>query len=424
MLARFRLRSIVGTILLVAGVAFVLSIGIAWGRNAKGPQGVLDFLRDPVVLTVLGAIFTFLAIDRWRRLEGEVSEIHKTQTGVFSDIREDAKTLVRDGVEEAARKAQALDDRISSLLDDHPWIADITENEFIPDASTCSIVLATSKDLWAKKRASLVYEYLFGWVKRPPNKQGLEGTAADFFSLADFCEWVVGDEYLSFLVLREGTQRSIGSSLLLPRYLRDIVHLGRLEEARTIAEKLQVAVFPKWYQKLWRGARLKPTYMKADFRFEAANALAIYASAVGRGEDSERYLVTVRELAKNLRGEKEEGMGAAEIALVHGDYADARKILDGLGASKSDGRLGQRVAKLQAALEKYGEGTRFVASVGPSAPPVTTKSNEREEKTVPFDEEARKENSDATMSNPTRQEEIRRELDVTRELGGNGGRNL
>ena len=431
MLPRLRLKGIVSTILLVAGAAFVLSIGIAWGRTAKASTGILDFLRDPVVLTVLGAIFTFLAIDRWRRLEGEVSEIHKAQTGVFSDIREDAKTLVRDGVEEAARKAQALDDRINSLLDDHPWIADITENEFIPDASTCTIVLATSRDLWAKGRASLVYEYLFGWVKRSPDKQGLEGTAADFLALADFCEWIVGDEYLSFLVLREGTQRSIGGSLLLPYYLRLLVHLGRPEEARSTAERLQAAIFPTWYQKLWRGARRRPVYNKADFRFEAANALAIYTSSVGSSEEAARYLEIVKGLAKSLRGEREEGLGAAEVALVRGEYAAARKMLDTLELSKSKGRLEQRAGKLQAALERYGRDNRPVAEMDmePPGQPMRSGSDEQKKKKGQLPEEAREEVPDEVVrrnleAQASHEEEIRRELETEREGGGTLGRSI
>lgn len=327
MLKFFRLNVLLGSLVVIVSAMLLVGLGVAWGSKDRDSAGLLGFLQEPVVLTVLGAILTFLVIDRWRRLETDVSEIHQSQAGIFRDIREDARSLVRDTVDEAARKAQSLDERISALIEDHPWIPDVTENEFIPDASSCSVVLATARDLWAKGRKALVYEYIFSWTKRPPGKTGLEGTAHDFISLAAFCVDELADAYLAYLVMREGCRNSIGHELLLPEYLRLVSRLGSSEESRSIADRLRSVVFPSTIERLLRTLRGRPTHRRAELEFDAAAALALYEANYGDGKKIAALLEICRTRATGVNSEDEEALLRAELAVAAGDYAQAEREL-------------------------------------------------------------------------------------------------
>src|SRR6202035_3780398 len=273
---RISFRLITGVLFAAFITLVLLNVGASWGSKISKTQSMVALLRDPIVLAVIGAIITFLLVDRWRRLEGEISEIRQSQFAALQALREDAKNLFAENVEGATRKAQAIENRIGTLLADYPWIAEITESDFIPDASSCRVVLMTAEDLIAQGRVALAYEYLFSWLKKTIHEPGLEGSAEDFIDLAEFCERTLMDEYLGFMILREGTRRSIGSTQLLPDYLKRVVRFGRLEEAEPIAGQLRRIVSPSWRRRLWGMLRSRPLYKRSAFIARSMASLAVY----------------------------------------------------------------------------------------------------------------------------------------------------
>jgi len=323
-------RTIVWLLTLVVLTLLAANIALWMGRSNASPPVALGVIRDPVVLAIVGAVLTFLVVDRWRRLEGEISELRQSQASSLSEIRDDAKALAQGQMEGVTRKAQAIENRIENLLEDHPWIADVTENEFLPDASSCRIVLRTVEELLSKGKVPLAYEYLFSWAKGGGrNGWSLEGTAEDFLALARFCEQEFGDEYLAYLVLAQGQRNALNGALLLPQFVRSSIWHGDADGTRIAVKSLRAQVAPSpWHRFVWK-LRRRSSYRGAGFVFDGLTALAIFDAVSGDQESSETLLTAAERYAAPMRAESEVLHARAEICVLRGDYEKAEKLLDG-----------------------------------------------------------------------------------------------
>lgn len=390
-------------------VVVLLAVNIMlWiGPGLPTPKGVGSLVRDPIVLTIIGAVVTFLVIDRWRRIETELSDLQSNQTSALRDIREDAKALTSEQTETITRKAAAIESRIGALLEDHPWIADITENEFIPDAGSCRIVLRTAEELLATNRVSLIYEYLFFWAKRDSGKARLEGTADDFFSLAAFCEEALGDEYLAFLVMREGYYNAMNRMLLIPDYLRCSIRCGRFSDTVRVARELKRILIPAWWNRVLVFTGRSNPFRKANFAMRGYAALAVFSAVSGDDGTTNERLDKAKEYARTSDDAAEMLNATAEICTIRGDYAGAGAMLGGMNESTSSENLyrsaqvyrtlgdTKRVQAILAIAESRRVSSytpRSVQEVRPlqSVPPNVSQDSELDEHAQPTDSQGRR----------------------------------
>ncbi len=319
----FWIGIVIVIVLVTANVAWVISDG---SSTSVAP----DIFRDPIVFAIIGAVLTFLLIDRWKRLEDEISEIRQNQHTVLSDVRKEAESLVKAQIEGAMRQAQAIDSKVSSLVEDHPWIADITENEFIPDASSCRIVLRTLEGLLTQGKVALAYEYLFSWTKRNANQPRLEGTVEDFLDLAEFSERVLADEYLGLLILQQGYLSASNRILIMPDYLKRLIRHGDFRGSESVAKQVEILVSPNWLQRIKTYVRNQPEYHRAIFTMRAYSSLSLYKALIGDLRASQKYLDSAKTLAKSMHAEQEITCIEAELMLINGEYNSSDEMLRGL----------------------------------------------------------------------------------------------
>lgn len=335
-------------LLVALGVASVIWSAASSGGSAATPR-ILPFLREPIVLTLIGAILTFLVVERWRRIETEVAELRKQQVSALGEIREDADKLARERIDVATRRAQAIESRIGGLLEEHPWIALITEHDFIPNAPSCRIVLATAQELASEGKRSLLYEYLSIWLSADSDKRRLQGTADDFLDLAEFCERSLGDAHLGLLVLREAYANASNRFLAVPDYLQRLVRYGELSEARRVASNLQNSLrtdwifsAPDWVFDAWERVRGIPAskyrYHNAVYKMRGFAALALYKQLIGQRNRSRGCLEKAHKLASGMGLTAEINCVEAELYVISGEFERARTIIARvpLGAHLSD----------------------------------------------------------------------------------------
>lgn len=332
MLKIFKINStvIVNVFLALAIVLLLANIITANGIGSPNSLVFINIFKDPIVLSIAGGILTFLLVDRWRRLESEISEIRQNQVAALKDIREDAKIFTQDNIDITVRKAQVIEEHINGLLEDHPWISDITENEFIPDASSCKIIQRTAEDLLIKGKLSLVYEYLFSWTKHKDKKPSIEGSADDFLDLAEFCERILGDEYLGFLILREGVSNAINGTLLLPDYLKRLVRHGRFFDVEKTSKQLKDEVDPDWYTKIVYFLQRRRFYQSSRFLNRAYMSLALSEAISGDVNKSIKYLNQAKQISNKIGSEDNIVCVEAEMSLVFGEFASAHSFIEKL----------------------------------------------------------------------------------------------
>ena len=174
------MKKLSASVLLWISVALIIMLLLfnvlaKWESGGASPDnGGLTFenlAKEPLVLTAIGAILVFLLVDRWRRIEIEISNIRTKQFDVLKNVRDDAENIVKGRLESTTRKAKAIESKIGGLLEEHPWISSITENDLIPDASSCRIVLRTCEQLLIKNRDSLLYEYIYSWFNKKEKEE-------------------------------------------------------------------------------------------------------------------------------------------------------------------------------------------------------------------------------------------------------------
>lgn len=296
----------------------------------------VDIFTHPIFYAAIGSILAFLVVDRWRKIETDVADMRKAQQAEFKEIKKEADDAIKIRIEGAMRKAQAIESRLGSIMEQHPWIASITENELIPDASACRIVLITAEEFIRNGKVALAYEYLFGWAAPlGARDKKLEGTVADFMDLVDFCENTLNDEYLGILILDQAHLYAINRALFTPEYMKRLVRQGRMLDAVTVAEQLKGSINPSWSARmvnLLRGRRLN---MQAAYLARSYSALALFEAVNGRLGKAGKLMSKAKINATNAATDGEVKLVEAEIYAINGDFIHAQEILDGLNSSSA-----------------------------------------------------------------------------------------
>jgi hypothetical protein len=211
--------------------------------SSDGSKSLVTSILVGIVLAIAGPLFVFFIIERWRRMESEISEVRRMN----DDIGQKLERKVSGYLEDKTRKLDAMDNHLRKLLEDHPWIAGLTENNFIPKVPSCRAVLSTAIELHDQGKDALVYEFLFGWLKKTDRVPRLEGTLDDFFDLIRFCERELCDEYLCVLILRAVAVEHESGGRVLPEYVRRLLRSGDYAAAKRAANLLRRIVERPWW---------------------------------------------------------------------------------------------------------------------------------------------------------------------------------
>ncbi len=251
-------------------------------------RSIIDVVTNPIVVTVGGAVITFLAFDRWRALENEVSNLRNAQLETLNKIRESAESSVRTQLEDVTRQANVIQGRISSLVDEHPWISEISELEIVPDSKMCRLIVAAAEEMLATGRGLLCYQYLSAVLGRESDMV-LEGVADDFRELAAFCELVLGDHYMAYQALRAATRSPTASTAIAAATLRLAVRYGDRTAAAAFARQIRPIVQQHWATRFL--PFLAPhNNVPASLLRDSLLALALYEGTYGEPTAAERYI--------------------------------------------------------------------------------------------------------------------------------------
>lgn len=348
----------IGIFLIVAGIFYIVISNFESTTN--GSNVLANVIQDPLLYGILGLIITFLVVRQWSNLEDNVRQIGKDQLDAIREIREDADKITKQRVEAVSIRAQEIKSRVDNLLEEHPWLSYITDNEFIPNASSCRIVLRTAETLVEQGKEALAYEYLFGWAN-PRNRRWtkesedplkgvrLEGTVEDFVDLAFFCERMLGDEYLGLLILEQGYGKALNRSDILPIYLSRLTRYGSPETAYKVALDLRQAIDHNWLYRQWLNLRGIHYFHRQSFLLHGFASLSLYEAANRHQRSSLRYLAKAERYLGEMALKNYLLVVKAEIFVVFGDYSRARELLNKI-EMETDGDTEFEVARLRRTL--------------------------------------------------------------------------
>ncbi len=295
-----------------------------------------DFIEERMFPILLAALITFLFVDRWRRTETEIDNINKTQREAIKDIKDEAKELIDSSIESTKSKAETIESKISDLINEHPWITSVTENEIIPDAPSARVVLRTIENLYEEGSITLIYEYLYNWLENEDNKKHLLGTYDDFMDLSTFSERKLSDDYLSLRFVEYGYGYSTNKKRFLPNLVVKQIRLGNIGTAYKNIKTLKLNLHITRFSKL-KAIFLYDNYSNNQrFRLESFGALALYESFRGREKTTKFYISEMEKIAANLHSKDFSQLLIAEINIINGNHDEANKILNAILNSKYD----------------------------------------------------------------------------------------
>ena len=302
--------------------------------NVKDNGDFLSFLKDPAfIVSIFVVVFTYLIIDRWKSIEARIEKLKDDQRTTIEEINREADKKISDKVEKMIDRAETVDQKVSSLIENHPWIGLLTENNIIPDIPTCHVILDTANKLLKMEnvKRALVQEYIYFWVgkrtnhkkKKDEEKVQLEGTKEDFLRLMIFCEDELKDEYLSFLVLQSGYSFT---KTLTPYYLRRLIDYGYIQEAKNVVTTLKNSIKITFLSKFIAVFKDR-YYMNADYISRCLAVMALFESIKGRNKKSKQYLENSFRLAKKTKSTDYITCVQSEIQYYNGDYDLATSTL-------------------------------------------------------------------------------------------------
>lgn len=327
MYAKIGVNFLLALIIIVAATFFLNSFGLL-----KASENIVG--DSPAVKMIAGSIFgllvTFFVFERWKRIESGLEELRKNQNAVVKEIQDAAKERVNTYLDDKSRKIEALLSRVDRLTDEHPWLAAITENDLIPNVPSCKIILRTSIDFFNKGKHSLLYEYLYGYLKQDDekNKINLEGTLDDFLDLAEFCEQKLNDEHLGILALRSAYERTNLSFAVAPHYIRRLIRTNQVDNANTIAKKLRKYIFPTWWQVISLSFSKKSVAIQPRYTIHCLIALSLTETAIGNTRSAKYFMSGAEGEGRKIHAYNQVVIGRAEAAVLMGDFDSAIKFLD------------------------------------------------------------------------------------------------
>jgi hypothetical protein len=155
----------------------------------------------------------------------------------------------------------------------------------------------------------------------------MEGTADDFLDLAEFCERVLCDEFLGFLVIKEGVANATNKNLLIPDYLKRLTRHGRFSDAERTAKQLSRDIDPNFYEKIIGYIQGNRSYQGSRYLNRGFIALSLQAATSGDKVAALRYLEKAHKIAVGIGTTDDVRCAEAEIALICGDFENANSII-------------------------------------------------------------------------------------------------
>lgn len=296
------------------------------------PVNFFTIIKEPLFGGIVGLILTIFVFDRWKRMENDIDSVQKEQLDTLKKIRDDAENIIKGRLESTTRKANAIESKIGGLLEEHPWISSVTENDLIPDSSSCRIVLNTCQYLINIDRIPLIYEYLYSWINKEKNnketeKSFLVGTIDDFLDLADFCETILGDEFLGLQFAKEGVLRASNRFYGYPDYLIKLVRNGNYDDAKSIAKyiKRQLPFVINIGDKKFIYQPNKS--MRATYIFNCFGSLMLYYSLANKKKYFDLYKKQLLTASKQINAEFAAKCLEAESYAIMGDFNTAAATL-------------------------------------------------------------------------------------------------
>lgn len=304
--------------------------------ESESSTGILsELINQPLFLSAIGAILVFLLVERWKRIETEISNIRTNQYTILKGIREDAENIVKGRMNSTTRKAKAIESKIGGLIEEHPWITSITENDLIPDSSSCKIIMKTCERLIQLKRHSLLYEYIYSWFHDDSKiNSKLIGTADDFVNLAEFCERVLDDDYLGLLVIKIGVERASNRLQLYPDLLKRLVRNGNYNDSRKYAIYLK-KILPLRF-KFLKIPYFRVMGLSTDFIYRAYCSLVLFESLKRNKIRVNIYLDRASQISRKIEKEKDIICTQAEANVILGNYQFVEQTLDSLNIHESN----------------------------------------------------------------------------------------
>jgi ElaB/YqjD/DUF883 family membrane-anchored ribosome-binding protein len=330
--------------IVVAVSIIILVLLIAQYLPKFGVGEEVKWLKEPpgaIVMTVVAgmivAMLVFLLKDRWNRIEAEMLTLRQAQQDSLDALQKRADLRISEKMDAVTRQAQAIRDRTANLLDQHPWIRGVTDADFTPDSCSCQIVLRNASKFVAQGQFPLAHEYLFNWTRVKKDRQNLEGSVFDFFELARFSSYVLGDEYLAMLMLGQGYRAASQRRLISPAYLKAMMRQGLTQDATVLADSIRQRVFPGWLTRTRRWFAGKSAFEPKPL-IEEFTALAVFEGYVGNPESFGKAIAKAKSMV-NTRNESAIAkslivLGEAEGSALLGDLVTANQLIQSLPEDK------------------------------------------------------------------------------------------
>ena len=231
------LGTIVGLILLV----FLL---FSLGKPKEDWVDIAKYLGEsPLIVSVVGALIIFLAVDRFRELAKKVSDLEERiyeLTGTFSS------TLDRSIEETQAQLAdrwERIETRLRNLTENYPFLEALDDHDLLVNSRTTVAALGNVRALMSSGKTNLAYEVLYFTATRKGD-QKVFGTPKDFESLALVALVSFEDEYLCDLLLsRASAAAGKRHPLWSARRLQMAILTGRLSLAADLSVSLKRVLF-------------------------------------------------------------------------------------------------------------------------------------------------------------------------------------
>lgn len=270
---------------------------------AQSDSSTKDIFANSTWAIIIVALFTFLWVGRISQLESSVSYTQKKCDDIRSELQKELKDLSETEAEKWKKEGESLAKRVDRILENHPWLDEITKRDFVVESTNCRSVYHSIIHLYESKKLSHLSEYIDYLLHPPKNsllkeRGGLDGSLSDFQRISNFCYFYLDDEYLSHQFLIRMVDK-IGRNNIscATTTLFSSIRSGDLRLAGSLHRSLRARLTYPWW-KFWHRLALS----KLD-QGKAEAASALYLVTVGKRRKARRLLVKSQ---KNLNDIDEE----------------------------------------------------------------------------------------------------------------------
>lgn len=314
-------------------IFFVLMIEFGYVKNsiANPPNVVSDWssVIKFVGAPVLTAAILLMIVDRFREITKKISDLEKEQSKSIREIKELLEDRVELYLTDKTRKVEAINSKVSNLIEEHPWVAGITENDIIPQVMSCRVVLITANKFFEENKIGLLYEYLFSCARKNNDKSlMLEGSVDDFMDLIEFCDNKIYDRYLGFLFMKLCFNEINESIIIYPNYLLRLISFNKVNDAYHVYSKLKSIVMIKWWRRIFFRSKVNVMSNRKTFMLKGFSSLAVFEAFIGKEKESDRMIKKAYSLAGDRKNDLiDVKINDAERLVILRDFDDALSIL-------------------------------------------------------------------------------------------------